>query len=212
MTNDRSISFVLSIYPTSRGFSFVLFENAASPFDWGTKEIRARHKNAETLALITHLIERYRPDALIIEDYTERGSRRSPRIRRLCRAPTDIAPTYAIGVHRFSRTTIRLTFAPIGAHSKYEIAQAVAARIPALAHRLPRLRKIWMSEDARQHLFYAAALGLAYFSEIYSGPQKEEVTQQDPPNGTSLSVREPTSIYSTPNPHRVGYSTSGARG
>lgn len=40
-----------------------------------------------------------------------------------------------------------------GAFTKYEIAKAIARRIPAFAHRLPRLRKLWMSEDPRQGLF-----------------------------------------------------------
>ncbi|HCM68271.1 MAG TPA: hypothetical protein DIS62_04725 [Candidatus Kerfeldbacteria bacterium] len=82
---------VLSIYPTSRGYAFVLFEGSQSPYDWGVKDIRKRGKNEATLEGVRALVERYRPDHLIIEDYTEKGSRRSSRIRRLYRMVTHLA-------------------------------------------------------------------------------------------------------------------------
>ena len=67
-------------------------------------------------------------------------------------------------VSRISRDAIRACFASVGARKKYDIAQAIARQIPALAHRPPRVRKIWMSEDPRQSLFDAAALGLAFYA------------------------------------------------
>jgi len=154
---------VLSVYPTSRGYAFVLFEGPQSPYDWGVKEIRKKHKNEQTLASIHALIERYRPDYLIIEDHIEHGSRRSSRIRRLYRMIAHLAETEQIDLFRYSRRAIRACFEPAGARTKFEIAQAIARQIPAFAHRLPRVRKIWMSEDPRQSLFDAAALGITYY-------------------------------------------------
>jgi len=164
MTNARFNVFVLSIYPTSRGFAFVLFEGPASPFDWGTKEFRGRHKNMQTLRAVAAIIDRYRPEVLVIEDFTVKGSRRSSRIRKLYRALTHLAETEQVDVQRISRTQVRLCFASVGATTKHEIAMAIAKQILALAHRLPRTRKIWMSEDPRQNLFDAAAIGLTYFA------------------------------------------------
>ena len=164
MTNSRFNVFVLSIYPTSRGFAFVVFESAESPFDWGTKEFRGRDKNVETLRALAALIDRYRPEALVIEDFTVKGSRRSPRVRKLYRALIHLAETEQVEVHRISRAQVKLCFASVGATTKYEIAVAIASEIPAFAHRLPRTRKIWMSEDPRQNLFDAAALGLTHFA------------------------------------------------
>jgi hypothetical protein len=43
------------------------------------------------------------------------------------------------------------------------MAQAVAARFPELAPRLPPQRKPWMSEDCRMAIFDAAAFVLALF-------------------------------------------------
>lgn len=156
---------VLSIYPTSRGYSFVLFEGPQSPYDWGVKDIRKRKKNEATFEGFKALLERYRPDHVVIENYTEHGSRRSSRIRRLYRMLVQYTINECIEVNLISRDTIRTYFASVGAKTKYEIAQAIAVQIPALAHRLPRLRKIWMSEDPRQSLFDAAALGIVFYGQ-----------------------------------------------
>ncbi len=141
----------------------MLFESALSPYDWGVKEIRKKNKNERTLDSIKALIEEHRPDYLIIEDYSEKGSRRSSRVRRLYRSLIHLARVEQIEVIRYGKNAIRSCFEPEGAHTKYEIAKTIAREIPELAHRLPRLRKIWMSEDPRQSLFDAAALALVFY-------------------------------------------------
>lgn len=156
---------VLSVYPTSRGYAFVLFEGPQSPYDWGVKEIRQKQKNEHTLKGIKVLIERYRPDCIIIEDHTEPGSRRSSRIRRLYQSIAHLAETEQVELFCYSRREVREFFEPIGASTKFEIAQAIARQIPAFEHRLPRVRKIWMSEDPRQSLFDAAALGMVFYTD-----------------------------------------------
>jgi len=45
MNGLRRYALVLSIYPNTRGFAFVLFEGPLSPFDWGVKEVRGRGKH-----------------------------------------------------------------------------------------------------------------------------------------------------------------------
>jgi len=47
---------MLSIYPFSRGFAFVFFEGSESPFDWGVKEVKEKHKNTKTLDEIRKLM------------------------------------------------------------------------------------------------------------------------------------------------------------
>jgi hypothetical protein len=44
MTHEHPQALVLSIYPFSRGFAFVLFEGPENPLDWGVKEIKGEHK------------------------------------------------------------------------------------------------------------------------------------------------------------------------
>ncbi|MGK2957400.1 MAG: hypothetical protein ACSLFB_03155 [Acidimicrobiales bacterium] len=154
---------VLAIYPFSRGFAFVLFEGPDSPFDWGVKEIKEKHRNVKSLDEIKKLIDRYRPEALVIEDTIEKGSRRSSRVRKLYRMLSHLAATEYVDLHRFPNSAVKKYFGSIGAVTKYEIAKAISKQIPAFAHRMPRVRKAWMSADPRQSLFDAAALGLVFY-------------------------------------------------
>lgn len=163
MTRAKDRQFVLSVYPTSHGFAFVLFEGPEAPFDWGVKEIRERRKNARTLERIKRLIDRYQPEVLVFEA-TSKKSIRTARIMRFYRMLLHLAETKQLTVVRYTKAEVRKCFASVGAKTKYEIAKAIAIQIPAFMHRLPPVRKIWMSEDPRQSLFDAAALGIAYYA------------------------------------------------
>lgn len=164
MTDVRLQRLVLAVYPFSRGFAFVFFEGPGSPFEWGVREIKEKHKNNKTLEALKKLIDQYRPEVLVIEDTTERGSRRTSRIRKLYRMLGHMADAEYVDLSRCTKREIKACFKPVGASTKYEIAKAIALQIPAFAHRMPRFRKPWMSEDPRQSLFDAAALGLTYYA------------------------------------------------
>lgn len=163
MKNATPQNLVLAIYPFSRGFAFVFFEGPDSPFDWGVKEIKEKHRNTKTLDEIKKIIDRYRPEVLVIEETTVKESRRTSRIRKLYRMLVHLAEAEYIELHRYTKGTIKECFTSVGASTKYEIAKAIAIQIPAFAHRIPPFRKPWMSEDPRQSLFDAAALGLTFF-------------------------------------------------
>lgn len=163
--------FVLSVYPTSRGFAFVLFESAEAPFDWGVKQIRKRKKNQKSLDLVEKLLDRYHPEALVIEEPTKQ-SKRSERIMRLYKMILHLAGVKQVLVFRYTRQDVRECFASVGAKTKYEIAQAIATQIPCFMHRLPPVRKIWMSEDSRQSLFDAAALGVVHYAKRESSAEE----------------------------------------
>ena len=109
------------------------------------------------------LIERYAPDVIVIEDTTPKQSRRHERIRILYRLLAMHAKSKRTAMRRFTQSAMHEHF---GVHTKYGVAEAVAREIPVLAPRLPRKRKAWMSEDARQSLFDAAALALLYFASV----------------------------------------------
>jgi hypothetical protein len=59
---------------------------------------------------------------------------------------------------------IREYFAYRNALTKYEIALHIAKIIPAFSYQIPPKPTIWRSEDARQGLYDAAAVGLVFFS------------------------------------------------
>jgi hypothetical protein len=174
MTRETRHDLVLAIYPFSRGFAFVLFEGPENPFDWGVKEIKGEQKNTATFAEIKRLIDRYRPEALVIEDTTGKDSRRTSRIRRLYRMLAQVAQAEYVDLHCCAKIEVKKCFASVGASTKYEIAQAIAVQIPAFAHRIPRFRKPWMSEDSRQSLFDAAALGITYYARGIPSPYADD--------------------------------------
>ena len=165
MSTKQFESFILAIYPSARGFAFVVFEGPDSPFDWGTKEFRGSDKNAHSLSAITELVERYRPDAIVIEDFAEDGARRSSRIRRLYRSIVQLAQTECIDLFRYSKTQVRHCFGAVRRHDQVRHRDRDCKTHSGIRPSPPaRSEKIWMSEDERQNLFDAAALGLTHYA------------------------------------------------
>lgn len=165
---------VLAVAPTTRGFAYVVFESALAPFDWGSHGISGPRKNAKFLQRLEAIIERCHPQVIVLQD----TMRRRARIRTLSLAIRHMAASAQIDVHIYHRAAIRRCFAPAGARTKVEIAHAIARMIPALSHRLPPTRKIWMSEDRRQSLFDAAALGLAYYEDVENNQDTPDKSKQ----------------------------------
>jgi hypothetical protein len=153
---------VLAIDPTHRGFGYAVFEGPDLLVDWGERNIRG-HKNAGSIEAVARLIERFRPDVLVVEDPSSADCRRWPRVQLLIRELGGQAARMNVNVRRISRARVRKTFAASGASTKYEIAKAIVSRFPELAQRLPPERKPWMSEDCRMAIFDAAAFALAFF-------------------------------------------------
>lgn len=163
MRESSKYQLVLAIFPFSRGYAFVLFESPASPIDWGVREIKEKHRNVLTIKSIKALIDRYRPEAIIIEDMNGRRYQRSTRIKKLYRMLTHLAASEYVELVRVSQNDVRKCFMLVGAVTKPERAEIIALQIPAFGHRVPRPRKAWMAQDSRQSLFDAAALGLVYY-------------------------------------------------
>jgi hypothetical protein len=152
----------LALAPSTRGLGFVVFDQSYFLLDWGVKEVRSQDKNFRSLSLAKTLMEQHAPAVLVIEG-TTRKSRRHERIRILLGLLAAEAKARHIRVQRFTQGAVLEHF---GVHTKYAIAEAVSLEIPTLALRLPRKRKPWMSEDARQSLFDAAALGVVYLARV----------------------------------------------
>jgi hypothetical protein len=163
MTLPIRYRLVTAIYLNSRGFGFAVFEGPLAPLDWGTVEVRGKEKREKLIARIDAVFARYRPDVVVLQDVSERGTHRPHRIRRLNETITERAERYGFPVRFLSRNDVRQCFAYVQAVSKDTIAAAIAKRIPALERFLPPPRKLWKSEDARMGIFDAAALALTFF-------------------------------------------------
>jgi hypothetical protein len=154
---------VLAIYPTTRGIAFALMKSPLAAIDWGIKGAYGREKDAIFLKRVAGLLDANQPDAVVLEDPTSARLRRSARIGRLTRAIERLAEDQVIDVRRYSRATVQDCFSQFGARTRYEVAMAIATRVPAFERFLPPPRKLWMSEDPRMGIFRAVALALTYY-------------------------------------------------
>jgi Holliday junction resolvasome RuvABC endonuclease subunit len=151
---------ILAIAPSTRGFGFAVLEGEVSLVDWGVKTVKG-DKNVQSLAKVKELIAHYQPGVLVLEDASAKGSRRSPRIRKLSRQIIKMAVTRKVSVKLFSRDQVMKTFITDGQGTKHALAEIIAKRFPEeLGSRLPPKRKPWMSEDSRMNIFDAVALVL----------------------------------------------------
>lgn len=157
---------VLAIYPTSKDIAFTLFAAPLTPIDWGLKRLSGQDRNAHSLQIVDALITALRPDTIVIEDCETVRCRRSRRVQRLYSLIATLAETENLTLARYSRARVKETFQEAGAITRYQIAQAIASYIPAFTHRMPKVRKLWQSEDHRLALFDAAALALAHYAFI----------------------------------------------
>jgi len=159
---------VLAIHPTSRGFGWALFENPLVPVDWGLASVKKR-RSAHSLARFERLLDLYKPQVVVFEQFDEHPARRTNRIQALCRRMIALASSRGMDTPVYSRDTIRESFEATGAKTRRAIALSIAEQIKVIRDRLPRERKRWDSEDVRQSLFDAVALALTYFA-IATGP------------------------------------------
>lgn len=136
---------LIALVPSVTGIGFAVVETPRTVIDWGK---RGGADAAEALFKI------YRPDILIVEDVTVPSCRKRQARRRHIACLARLAEESEIAVRPIARLTVLVHF---DVTTKVELAAAVAARVPALAHRVPPCRKPWMSEDHRLPMFEALA-------------------------------------------------------
>ena len=154
---------VMGVIPNSRGLAYTLFEDPLAPVDWGVAELRGKNRNRRCVGRVAHLLSRYQPDILVLQDMSVDGAHRVRRICRLNRAVALLAETHDVSVVAYSREQIRACFAVEGVATKQRISEAIAKRISLFEPLLPPPRKLWNSEHPRMGLFDAAALVLAFY-------------------------------------------------
>jgi Holliday junction resolvasome RuvABC endonuclease subunit len=159
----RLTGLVFAVQPTTRGFAWVLFESATLPVAWSMVHA-STGRNTHLVSRLARLLDRYEPAAFVIEAFEGRGTQRSPRIQQLCQSMVHEAESRGITKTIFEYDEVEMAFSRFGATSRSDVARVIAEHIEAFAHRLPRMRKLGHSEDARRSLFDAAALALTYFA------------------------------------------------
>jgi hypothetical protein len=155
---------ILALHATSRGFAFCLFDGPGQLIDWGIKHVRRGDKNKESLAAIEHLIVRYDPHAIVIEDVTEAGSRRVSRVRQLYRDIEKLADRANLECYAYSWQMVFSVFKDGKPKTRHDLAQMIVVILPDISKRLPPKRKAWLPMDPRQALFDAASLGITCYA------------------------------------------------
>lgn len=169
---------VLAVDPFSRGVGFAVLEGQERLIDWGIRTT-GRADNAKSARVIDKLIDRFRPDVVVLEDWDSAGSRRCPRVQTLLdRIAADEGKR--VLVRLVTRRQIRVIGPLPLTSTKYGRAIFLAERFPELQPFLPPVRKIWMPEDDRMAIFDALSFAVAYVRK----PRKNAPLALPAPDGS----------------------------
>lgn len=155
---------VLSFHPTARGFGWTLFEGPSAPLDWGLAYARS-NRTEMCLKHLAGLLERHRPEYVVIEDLDGRRRQASAHISEFRRRAVTLAERMGITVRNYTRRDVARAVTGDSGATRHEVAQAVAKHIEAFAYRLPPQRRPWESVDRRLALFSAAGLAFALYAD-----------------------------------------------
>lgn len=157
---------LFAVDPAHKGFGYAVFELPFQLVEFGFAIVEG-DKHAGAIARCKELIDRFRPDALVIEDAAAPGARRYPRVRRLLESITTLAEGRGIQVRPIARTEVIKCFSPLDGPraTKYRIAERLAEQFPELLPKLPKPRKIWETENDKLAIFDALSLAVTHAME-----------------------------------------------
>ncbi len=157
---------IMSVVPSVRGFGFAFFDGMWNPIDWGFRTAQG-DKNVSACTHVRGLIERYRPDVLVVEHCSQNNGttplNRSPRVQQLLTDIETLGHEMNVLVASYSREQIRECFSQFGATSRYEIAKTISQNLPEFTVQLPPPKKLWLPESSRMKFFDAVSLIFTHF-------------------------------------------------
>jgi hypothetical protein len=145
----------LDVHP--RSFGFVILEAPEKILDWGVRSFRSGTNavHVSERPKLASLLRHYAPRVIVV---TRPPRRECGRMLTLIREEASLRRTTT---HTLTTDAVQRAFPECA--TRYEIAAAIALRLPELCNILPPKRKPWKSEHYDMSIFDAAALGLAYF-------------------------------------------------
>lgn len=156
---SKPLRMALAVDPTTKGFAFVVIEDGLL-VDWGVRHA-GPIKTSGSLKKLRLLLRQFTPDMLVLEDVNHNSSRRWRRIRQLIGIFAREARRHRVIIRRVTRKEVQRYFAGHSVQiTKHRVALALAERFPELRERLPRVRKVWMTEDERMSIFDALAMAM----------------------------------------------------
>jgi hypothetical protein len=157
MTKISDERFIVGIDPTPRGLAFVFFESGEL-LDWGT-----RRSDDGEIRLLDRLLDDVNADVLVLEDPDAPRSERRPRMKELLRRLRAHAESRGVELRLVSRHAVRSEWAKRGRTRKHAVAEAIAESFPEIDVLVPRVRKVYRSEEARAEIFDALSIVLSVF-------------------------------------------------
>ena len=153
---------LLAVALSSRGLGYAVLEGRKFLVDCSNASVKG-DKNRQCLAKVEKLTALYRPDALVLQDVTAKGSHRAHRIQSLSRQIMKDARKRRLIVRLFTEKQVRNLLLGDAHGTKQEMAEMIAKQFPdELASRLPPKRRTWESMDARMDIFDAVGLAVAF--------------------------------------------------
>ncbi len=134
---------------------------------------------------VTYLVTLFQPAVVVLRTIEKGSCRDRPSLRKIVHSIDRQLHSTGFPATHIRDARVKRTFRQCARTTKEEIAQCIVACFPELDWQLPARRKLWESEDRRMSIFDAAALGLAYFSEIAPDAVDELV------KGAAESFRRP---------------------
>jgi hypothetical protein len=149
---------LLALEVTSTQLSYAVLEGQEHLVEWGGHSITG--DVSAFLPRLSREVERYRPDALVVEDPAL--SRKGQRVRDRLAWAEEWANEAGIACCAVPAESFRDYALSFGA-TKSGLAASVARLFPELASQVPKPKEIWQSEPKRLGVFVAVARALWFY-------------------------------------------------
>lgn len=155
---------VLALFPNGRGMGLAVMKDALTLVEAYTMAVKKKPTcNMQLLERVKEKLEYYEPEVVVLEAPEGYGSRKSGRVKKLIDSIAKYAESQNLGIFHYSRNKIRFVFNAFDAHTKYEIASAIAENIPRLREKLPEKKKSWEAESYSMSTFDAVSLAITHY-------------------------------------------------
>lgn len=162
-TKERA-QVVLALFANGRGLGLAVMKDALTLIEAYTINVKTKPIcNKYLLKRVKEKLAYYEPEVVVLEAPDGYGSRKSRRVQNLINTIGEYAKSKKLGLFHYSRNKIRFVFNAFNAHTKYEIASAIAENIPRLREKLPEKRKSWESEKYSMSTFDAVSLAITHY-------------------------------------------------
>ncbi|MFQ5962650.1 MAG: crossover junction endodeoxyribonuclease RuvC [Candidatus Scalinduaceae bacterium] len=160
----KKILTVIGINPGTRYLGISVFHGTELR-DWRVKVIkgkRSKEKVERAMAIVSSLIEQYKPNALAIKKL--HSSRSSLKLNRLAAKIKESSRRKRLKVYEYSIKELEAFFSQEGRINKKKMVEIIASRYPDLFHEYNREKK--RKNPYHIRMFEAVALGSICFYQL----------------------------------------------